>query len=134
MLKESLREVLREERLALFLLLIPYISDKEMIEIETKFGSPVKYEETEFIDITDWVKSWKSVSVLSLAFNQTNFKSVKLISEEISTKNDKQKWNHPHMSCLEIFGWTNIAIRIANKPAKPVNPSNFNHQNLNTKC
>jgi hypothetical protein len=57
MLKESLREVLREERLALFLLLIPYISDKEMIEIETKFGSPVKYEETEFIDITDWVKS-----------------------------------------------------------------------------
>lgn len=56
MLKESLREVLREERLSLFLLLIPYVTDKEMREIETKFGSPTKYEETDFVDMTEAFK------------------------------------------------------------------------------
>jgi hypothetical protein len=56
LVKESLREVLREERLKLCQVLIPYVSDKEMQEIQSKLGSPADYNETEFINMTDWVK------------------------------------------------------------------------------
>jgi hypothetical protein len=57
LVKESLREVLREERLKLCQILIPYVSDKEMQEIQAKLGSPADYQETEFINMTDWVKN-----------------------------------------------------------------------------
>lgn len=49
-LKATIREVLREERLALCMILAPYASDKENREIEAKFGSPTQYNEADFID------------------------------------------------------------------------------------
>ena len=55
-IKESVREVLREERLALCEALIPYVSQKEMKEIIQKFASPTEYENTDFADMTDWIK------------------------------------------------------------------------------
>ena len=55
LIKESLREVLREERLKLCQVLIPYVSDKEMQEIQAKLGSLANYKETEFVNMTDWV-------------------------------------------------------------------------------
>ena len=56
LVKESVREVLREERLKLCQVLIPFVSDKEMQEIEAKLGSPSDFETAEFINLTDWVK------------------------------------------------------------------------------
>lgn len=55
LLKETIREVLREERLSLCIVLIPYASEKENQEIQAKFGSPTQYRKDEFIDMTDWV-------------------------------------------------------------------------------
>jgi hypothetical protein len=56
LIKESIREVLREERLALCQILLPDVSKKELQEIEQKFGSPSNYNKDEFINMTDWVK------------------------------------------------------------------------------
>jgi hypothetical protein len=56
LIKESIREVLREERLALCYILLPDVSKKELQEIEQKFGSPSNYNTDEFINMTDWVK------------------------------------------------------------------------------
>ncbi len=56
-IKESIREVLQEERLSLFLALIPIVSTKEMQEIENKLPSPENYNTDEFVDMTAWVKS-----------------------------------------------------------------------------
>jgi hypothetical protein len=56
LLKETIREVLREERLSLCMILIPYASEKENQEIQAKFGSPTQYSKDEFVDMTDWVK------------------------------------------------------------------------------
>lgn len=55
-IKESIREVLKEERLSLYAILIPYISRKELNEIRKKFGSPQKYNENDFVDMTAWIK------------------------------------------------------------------------------
>ncbi len=55
-IKESIREVLKEERLSLYEILIPYVSKKELNEIQKKFGSPKKYDENEFVDMTAWIK------------------------------------------------------------------------------
>ena len=56
MIKESIREVLKEERLALYEILVPYVTKKELDEIHKKFGSPDKYHEEDFVDMTDWIK------------------------------------------------------------------------------
>jgi hypothetical protein len=56
LIKESIREVLREERLSLMQVLIPDVSDQEMKEISKKFYSPEKYDEHDFVDMTNWVK------------------------------------------------------------------------------
>lgn len=56
LIKESIREVLREERLGLCEIMIPVISKKELNEIHSKFGSPADYRQDEFTDMTDWVK------------------------------------------------------------------------------
>ncbi len=56
LIKESIREVLREERLSLCEIMIPRVSRKELDEIHTKFGSPPNYREDDFTDMTDWVK------------------------------------------------------------------------------
>ncbi len=55
LIKESLREVLREERLLLCQALTPFVSDEEQLEIESQFGSPSDYETDESIDMTHWV-------------------------------------------------------------------------------
>jgi hypothetical protein len=56
LIKESIREVLKEERLSLCEIMIPHISRKEMQEIQAKIGSPTAYREADFFDVTDWVK------------------------------------------------------------------------------
>ena len=62
LIKESVREVLREERLLLCQLLMPYISDEEQAEIEAEFGVPSDYEDEELIDMTDWVRNGGKIS------------------------------------------------------------------------
>ena len=57
MIKESIREVLREERLSLCEIMIPRVSKKEMQEIQAKYGSPTRYRGDDFVDVTDWVKA-----------------------------------------------------------------------------
>ena len=52
LIKESIREVLKEERLTLYETLTSYVSDKEMKEIERKLPSPSEFDETEFKDMT----------------------------------------------------------------------------------
>jgi hypothetical protein len=56
LIKESMREVLHEERLALCQMLAPYISQKEQAEIEADLGSSPEDEGEELTDMTDWVK------------------------------------------------------------------------------
>lgn len=56
LIKESIREVLREERLGLCEIMIPYVSKKGLKEIHSKFGSPAEYKDDEFTDMTNWVK------------------------------------------------------------------------------
>ncbi len=56
LIKESIREVLREERLLLCQALIPYVSDEEQEELNEMFGSLSDYEDEELVDMTDWVK------------------------------------------------------------------------------
>ena len=55
--RETMLEVLKKERLALSLALIPRVSDKEMQEIQEQFGSPSDYDQDEFINMTDWVRN-----------------------------------------------------------------------------
>jgi hypothetical protein len=52
-IKESVREVMREEWLKLFEMLIPYVDDIEQADIEANFN-PVDYKDDGFVDITDW--------------------------------------------------------------------------------
>jgi hypothetical protein len=54
-IKESIKEALREERYLLYDTLIPFVSAKEQKEIESLYGSPENYDENEFEDLTDWV-------------------------------------------------------------------------------
>jgi hypothetical protein len=56
LIKESVREVLREERLLLCQGLISYVSDEEQAAIEAEFGSPSDYDDEEWIDMTNWIK------------------------------------------------------------------------------
>ena len=56
LIKESIREVLREERLGLCEIMIPHVSKKELNEIHAKIGSPAEYRLEDFTDMTDWVK------------------------------------------------------------------------------
>jgi hypothetical protein len=55
LIKESIREVLREERLLLCNVLMPYVSDEEQQEINAELGNPQDYENEELIDMTDWL-------------------------------------------------------------------------------
>jgi hypothetical protein len=56
LIKESIREVLREERMLLCQVLIPYVSDEEQAELNEILGSPSDYEEEELVDMTEWVR------------------------------------------------------------------------------
>jgi hypothetical protein len=51
--KESVREALREEWLKFYQLNLPHVSDTEQAEIEADLGIPADYDEDDFIDITD---------------------------------------------------------------------------------
>jgi hypothetical protein len=62
LIKESVREVLREERLLLCHVLMPYVSDEEQAEIEAEFGSPLEDGDDELIDMTQWVKHGGQIS------------------------------------------------------------------------
>jgi hypothetical protein len=62
LIKETMREVLREERLALCKILMPYVDDEEQAELTAEFGSPADYSEEETIDMTEWVKHGNQVS------------------------------------------------------------------------
>ncbi len=55
LIKETMREVLQEERILLCKLLMPYVSDQEQTEIEAQFELPDDADET-WIDMTEWVK------------------------------------------------------------------------------
>ena len=65
LIKESVREVLREERLLLCQILMPYVSDDEQAEIDADFGSPSDYDDDEVVDMTSWVKYGGQVSQAS---------------------------------------------------------------------
>ncbi len=62
LIKETMREVLREERLTLCKILMPYVDDAEQAELEAEFGSPADYSEDEAVDMTEWVKHGNPVS------------------------------------------------------------------------
>jgi hypothetical protein len=62
LIKESMREVLREERLLLCKILMPYVDDAEQADLEAEFGSPTDYEDDETIDLTAWVKHGNQIS------------------------------------------------------------------------
>lgn len=62
LIKESLREVLQEERLLLCNSLMPYVSDEEQNKIDAEFGNPSDYNDDESIDMTDWVKNGGKIS------------------------------------------------------------------------
>jgi len=53
LIKESVREVMREEWFKFFEMLTPYADDQEQAEIESSF-SPADHQAEEFIDVTDW--------------------------------------------------------------------------------
>ncbi len=54
-IKQTVKEALKEERLVLYDTLIPTVSSEEQAEIDSVSGSPEDYDETEFEDMTDWV-------------------------------------------------------------------------------
>lgn len=62
LIKESVREVLREERLLLCQVLMPYVGDEEQADLEAEFGSPSDYDHDEWVDMTDWVKHGDQIS------------------------------------------------------------------------
>jgi hypothetical protein len=62
LIKETMREVLQEERLQLCKILIPYVSDDEQREIEADFGVPLENDDDEVVDMTDWVKYGNPIS------------------------------------------------------------------------
>ncbi len=56
LIRETMREVLQEERALLFKMLMPYVSDEEQAEIDAQFGTPLEDDQEEWIDVTEWVK------------------------------------------------------------------------------
>ena len=65
LIKETMREVLQEERLLLCKMLMPYVSDAEQTEINAQFGE-LDDEDEEWIDMTEWVKHGGTVPQTSI--------------------------------------------------------------------
>ena len=65
LIKETMREMLQEERLLLCKMLIPFVSDAEQAEINAQFGAPDD-EDEEWIDMTEWVKHGGTVPQTSI--------------------------------------------------------------------
>ncbi len=59
LIKESIREVMREQWLTFFERLLPYIDDDAQAEIAAQF-SPTAYPDEDFTDITHWAASTES--------------------------------------------------------------------------
>ena len=53
LIKESIRKILREERLLLCNMLMPYISDQEQKELSRELGELQDYENEELINRTN---------------------------------------------------------------------------------
>lgn len=53
-IKSSIREVLAEERISLFQVIIPAVSPKEFADIKKRYGTPADYNEKDFSDKTSW--------------------------------------------------------------------------------
>jgi len=60
LIRETMREVLQEERILLFKMLMPIISDEEQTSIENQFGLPDENDD-EWIDMTEWMKNGGSI-------------------------------------------------------------------------
>jgi hypothetical protein len=63
--KETMKEVIQEERANLCQILIPYVSDKEQEELEAEFGKPTAESDEELIDLTDWINNGGKISQAS---------------------------------------------------------------------
>ena len=61
LIKETMKEVIQEERASLSQILMPYVNDKEQEELESEFGIPAP-EPEELVDLTDWVKNGGQIS------------------------------------------------------------------------
>ncbi|MDB9312769.1 hypothetical protein PN462_06625 [Spirulina sp. CS-785/01] len=61
LIKESIRELLQEEKMSLYTLLVPSISDEEQQDIDEQLGSPNDYADEEFVDMTDWITDGDSI-------------------------------------------------------------------------
>ena len=55
LIKESVREVLKEEWFGLWQSFIPEVSDVEQAEIEQTAGAPSDYSAEDFTDMTCWL-------------------------------------------------------------------------------
>lgn len=53
-----------QERFALLLSQLPYVSDEEQADIEKHFGSPSDYDRADYVDATDWVLGKKELEDL----------------------------------------------------------------------
>ena len=65
LIKETMREVIQEERHHLCQILIPYISDEEQQELEAEFSLLLEEDDEELVDLTDWVKHGGQISQTS---------------------------------------------------------------------
>lgn len=65
LIKETMREVIQEERANLCQILIPYVSDEEQQELKAEFGIPSVEKEEELVDLTDWIKNGGQISQTS---------------------------------------------------------------------
>jgi hypothetical protein len=55
LIKEGVREVLKEERLQMYQAVIPAVTKKEMADIEKRFAPPDASSANEFDDLTSWI-------------------------------------------------------------------------------
>jgi hypothetical protein len=65
LLKETMKEVIQEERANLCQILIPYVSDEEQEELEAEFGKPSAESEGELVNLTEWVNNGGKISQAS---------------------------------------------------------------------
>jgi hypothetical protein len=65
LIKETMKEVIQEERDNLYQVLIPYVDEEEQQELEAEFSIPLKESDEELVDLTDWVKNGGKISQTS---------------------------------------------------------------------
>ena len=64
LIRDTMREVLQEERILLFKMLMPIVSDEEQAAIENQFGLPDDNDD-EWTDMTEWIKNSGSIPKIS---------------------------------------------------------------------